>query len=832
MSTRGNLKLLAARAFFAAVAFISLPVFDTQAQDTELVSKAPLWRIEDLISQASKTGEAQRVRLRGIVTAFLGADMFFIQDASAGILVWQADIVGKVRLHQVVDVVGLPRNTGALPHLLCVELRVVEAGKPPLPVDLDPRVAPAADTEARLVRLRTRVSSTNASQPEGAQVLVDAFGAPTPVIFDSPSTTSRWPELTPGDLVTVTGVLSHRRASWRIIVPSRRNLVRLEPAPTWTGRHYLNVIAIAAGLLAGGWLLAGNLRRKPRTAPALAPVPPPSAPPLPAPSSNPITPTRALPPATETRPALSASEAEMSRRYQELFESATDVILTHDLAGIITSFNPAGERLLGWAASEVIGHPIYSLMAPAEAEIVGGLVSSARSSDTPTSISSSFRLELKSRDGRAVPFEVNSWIEYHAGEPVGVQAICRNISHRLRSEDERMRFERRLQETQKLESLGILAGGIAHDFNNLLTAVLGNASLARIELGPDSLADKSLHEIEMAAERASDLCSQMLAYSGQGRFVVTRVDLSALVMETLELLQASISKRAKLELHLGEKLPAVHGDMSQLRQVLMNIVTNASEALGDGHGTITVRTNRFKAEPGWLIDAQLVPEIFEGEYIMLEIGDSGSGMEPEVAARMFEPFFTTKFTGRGLGLAAVLGIARSHRGALKVETRLGQGTTFRIALPATGVFPIGEPDTENGDSRPMLQATVLAVDDEATVRRTVTRALEMLGCKVVAAENGAVALQRVRQYGRPFDLVLLDLTMPQMDGVETLRELRRLRPDLPVILMSGFAQVQAMARFGEHRLAGFLQKPFKLDDLSRLVGQVLTEQQGLFANLR
>jgi CheY-like chemotaxis protein len=243
-----------------------------------------------------------------------------------------------------------------------------------------------------------------------------------------------------------------------------------------------------------------------------------------------------------------------------------------------------------------------------------------------------------------------------------------------------------------------------------------------------------------------------------------------------------------------------------------------------------VRTSRTHADPAWLIEAQLVPEIFEGEYIMLEVSDTGAGMNPDVAARMFEPFFTTKFTGRGLGLPAVLGIVRSHRGALRVESKLGHGTKFQICLPATGV--LHHDAGADVEQLPLFHATVLAVDDEASVRRTVTRALEMLGCKVVAAENGAVALQRVRQYGRPFDLVLLDLTMPQMDGVETLRELRQIRPDLPVILMSGFAQAQAMARFGEHKLAGFLQKPFKLDELARMVGQMLKEQQGLFANLR
>ncbi len=762
--------------------------------------------VEDFIASAAKADPEQRVRLRGTVTTFLGTDMLFLQDASAGALVCRTNVASEVKINDLVEVGGIPSGTGAAPHLLCMSLRVIEAGKTPAPLDLDPRVTPSSDSYARLVRVRTRVAGPNASQPEGRQVLIDAFGSVVPVIFEGPEPAGKWPTLGAGDVVEGTGVLILRKGSsspYRIIAPSRSSLIRIAAAPWWVRNRSA---LIAGGVAFSGFaiLAAGfALRRRKPAQPAPLPEPKPE-------------------------PAPHISDAD--RRYHELFASATDVVLTHDLDGVITAFNPAGERLLGWSAREIIGRPIYSIMAPAEAEIAGGLVRPTRPTDTPWG--ASFHIELKTRDGRAVPFEVNSWIEFQDGEAVGVQAICRNISQRLRSEDERLRFERKLQETQKLESLGILAGGIAHDFNNLLTAILGNASLAKLELAPDSPTVKSLDEIEMAADRASELCAQMLAYAGQGRFIVSRVDLSAVVMETLELMQASVSKRAKLELHLAEKLPPVHGDTAQLRQVLMNLVTNASEALGEGHGTITIRTSRVSAEPAWLIDAQLVPEIFEGEYVMLEITDTGCGMNPEVASRMFEPFFTTKFTGRGLGLAAVLGIARSHRGALKVESRLGQGTSFQLALPAIGVFPTGGASGGDAEARPLFHATVLAVDDEAPVRRTVTRALEMLGCKVVAAEDGVVALQRVRQYGRPFDLVLLDLTMPQMDGVETLRELRRLRPDLPVILMSGFAQTQAMARFGEHRLAGFLQKPFKLDDLSRLVGRVLTEQQGPFANLR
>jgi PAS domain S-box-containing protein len=514
-------------------------------------------------------------------------------------------------------------------------------------------------------------------------------------------------------------------------------------------------------------------------------------------------------------------ESAIERRYRELFDSATDVILTHDLDGRVTSFNPAAERVLGWRAEEIIGCPIESLMTSGESNIAGGLI---RPGGAETPGGPSFRLEMMARNGRVIPFEVNSWIEYQDGEPVGVQAICRDISERLRAAEEKDRFDRRLLQTQKLESLGILAGGIAHDFNNLLTAVLGNSSLAKLEVPPDSPAQKSIEEIEIAAERAADLCSQMLAYSGQGRFVVTRVNLTTLVMETLELIQASVSKRARLELYLAERLSHVQGDATQFRQVVMNLVINGGEALGDGPGTVIVKTGEMSADSEWIHDAQIVPDTWEGNYVFLEVSDTGCGMSPDTLSRIFEPFFTTKFTGRGLGLAAVLGIVRSHRGALKVTSEVGRGSTFVLALPVAATASDASRTASIQEKMESLRGTVLVVDDEESVRRTVSRVLEVLGCKVLRAEDGTVAVQYVRESSIPIDLVLLDLTMPILDGVQTLHELRRMRPDLPVILMSGFAEVHALAKFGQHNLSGFLQKPFTIDEVQRRVAEVLVER--------
>jgi PAS domain S-box-containing protein len=514
-----------------------------------------------------------------------------------------------------------------------------------------------------------------------------------------------------------------------------------------------------------------------------------------------------------------ARESALERRYRELFESATDLILTHDLEGQITSFNPAGERLLGWTARELIGRPIQTIMAPSETDVAGGLVRPGGTTSFPGT--ATFQIDLRRRDGATIAFEVNSWLEFQDGDPVGIQAICRDVSERLRAEEERAKLERQLLETQKFESLGILAGGIAHDFNNLLTAVLGNASLARLEVPGDSPAQPCLAEIEMAAERAAELCSQMLAYSGRGRFFVSRLSFSSLVLDHLELIQATVTRRARLELELPETLPTVQGDATQLRQVLINLVANAAEALGDSHGTVTIRTRSGTLASDWIERAQFASDALGGDAVFLEVSDTGCGMNPETLRRAFEPFFTTKFTGRGLGLAAVLGIVRGHQGAIHVASELGVGTTVSIALSAVSAPPDSDRLALPSLALDRRPASIMVVDDEEAVRKMIQRALEQMGCQATAAPDGAAAIHAYKERSRPYDLVVLDLTMPKMDGLETLRALRKEQPSLPVVLMSGFSERHATARFGEHRLAGFLQKPFSLEQFKRLVGTIL-----------
>jgi len=399
--------------------------------------------------------------------------------------------------------------------------------------------------------------------------------------------------------------------------------------------------------------------------------------------------------------------------------------------------------------------------------------------------------------------------------------ITRDITDKLQAEEEARRLQEQLLQAQKLESLGVLAGGIAHDFNNLLVGILGNASLALSDLAPDSPLRETLEGIETAALRAGELTNQMLAYSGKGRFVVQPLDLSALVDEMAHLLEASISKKASLRRELERSLPPVEVDATQIRQLVMNLITNASDALGEGAGSIVLRTRPVPdpaGETGDRVDAELARR----GAVALEVEDTGCGMDAETRSRVFDPFFTTKFTGRGLGLAAALGIVRGHRGRIDVESLPGKGTRFRILLPVSvqGVRPAlaqaaAPLSGERGRGR------VLVVDDEHMVRSMASRTLRESGFEVLCAADGHEALGLLDDGGGVPEAVLLDLTMPRMGGEETLRELRRRAPEVPVVLTSGYSESEIATRFEGVRLEGFLHKPFRPAELVARIQEAL-----------
>ncbi len=512
---------------------------------------------------------------------------------------------------------------------------------------------------------------------------------------------------------------------------------------------------------------------------------------------------------------------ESEGRLQAILDHSPGVIFVKDLAGRYLLFNRSFAALCQRPLEEIVGRNDFELFPEDQARALRANDEEVLRSGRPRA----FEESSTAPDGPRTSIVQKFPLRDAAGQIYALGGIVTDITDRVLAETTRREMERRLQASQKLESLGVLAGGIAHDFNNILTAVLGNASLARQIGGPDSPVQRQLNQIESAARRAADLCQQMLAYAGKGRIVTDNVDLGELVRGTSALLEVSIGKNVRLDLRLAGSLPPVLADITQLRQIVMNLIINASDAIGDSvertDGLITVTTHARKTTAAELARAVGQPDLPEGTYVALEVADNGGGMAPETLARIFEPFFTTKFSGRGLGLSAVLGIVQSHQGALFVESQPGQGSVFRLLLPAVRGASTGAAPPAGPPAAVPLRGTVLVVDDEQEVRDITRAALSSFGLTVLTAGSGDEAVALCREQGDRIRLILLDLTMPGISGEETVRRLRMTGARPKILLMSGFSESDATQRIGHLGIAGFLQKPFELVTLRAKIGSVL-----------
>jgi two-component system cell cycle sensor histidine kinase/response regulator CckA len=496
-------------------------------------------------------------------------------------------------------------------------------------------------------------------------------------------------------------------------------------------------------------------------------------------------------------------------------ESSEDAIITKDLSGTILTWNDAAERVYGYPAAEAIGQKMLLLFPPdrvsEEAEILAKIRRGERVSHFETT-----RIR---KGGISIDISLTiSPMRDRGGNVVGVSHIARDITARKN-------FERQLQQTQRLESLGVLAGGVAHDFNNLLVGIMGNTSVAMETISTNNPAKGMLKDVLAASETAASLTRQLLAYAGKGRFVIEALDLSDLVVQISTLLQSSISKNVSIRHELAELLPCIEADASQMQQLIMNLVINGAEAIGtERSGTVLVATGTQRVDEHYISTTLAPADVGPGDYVILEVHDSGIGMSAETISRIFDPFFTTKFTGRGLGLAAVMGIVRGHKGAIKVYSTPGKGTTFKVLFPATDA-PKPAAKASMQTAQPQDGATILVVDDEQIVRRTAKMMLERHGHTVIVAENGKEGLDLYRVLGEKIGLVLLDMTMPVMGGEETFRELKAISPDVRVILSSGYNEVEAVRRFAGKGLAGFVQKPYSSAVLLAKVENILTGRQ-------
>ncbi len=508
---------------------------------------------------------------------------------------------------------------------------------------------------------------------------------------------------------------------------------------------------------------------------------------------------------TEQHRAVQA-RLESEQRYRQLFEEALDVIFTLDLEGRFTAVNKAARRVSGYRPEELIGSNISRLLEPAAYRYVQELIQRALGGETMAQ----FELPILARDGRRVLLDVSARLQFEKGRPVGIQGIARDIT-------ERKQLEERVLQAQKLEALGELAGGVAHDFNNLLSAILGHADLLQLNPKDPEAVRKAAEVIIRAGERAQRLAARLLGFAGRGKYQNVSVDLHALLSEVIGLLEPTLPKAIVL-LTRYEAQPAVTmGDPGQLHQVFLNLALNARDAMPEG-GTLVFRTENVEAPAEAFRDLGVASP---GRYVKISVCDTGVGILPEHLPHLFEPFFTTKSAeGKtGMGLAMVYGIVKNHGGAIEVSSQPGCGTIFSVYLPAA-------PEQAAAPAAPAAQrpvpesASILVIDDEEVLGRAAASMLESAGYRAACADP-LRAVEMVRAAPQAFDLVLLDVLMPGMPGEACFRALRAVRPDLRVVITSGYARDRAVQELLDAGAVGFVPKPYSFQRLTEAVRKAL-----------
>lgn len=503
------------------------------------------------------------------------------------------------------------------------------------------------------------------------------------------------------------------------------------------------------------------------------------------------------------------------REWEQTFDAVPDLIAIIDANHTVTRVNRAMAERCGLKPSELVGRTCYNVVhglmhPPAYCPHVRMMQDEQEHSE---------EMEEKRLNG---VFDVSvSPLYDFEGQLAACVHVARDITDRKKAEEERRKLEQQFQQAQKLESLGVLAGGIAHDFNNILTIILGHCFMAMENVDSGLPHKAHVLQIEGAANRAADLCRQMLAYAGKNPLVQTQVNLWLLLDEMVKMLTSAIKKNVTIELDLTRDVPKIAGDNSQIQQIVMNLIINAAEAIGDNNGTIRVALTKTTVDAGQANTDFLGNTILVGRYACLEVSDTGCGMDNETQKRIFEPFYTTKFTGRGLGMSAILGIIKAHNGALQLSSEPGVGTTFKVYFPLFAVPDAAETRSATG-SAPSAKGsgTILLVDDEEALRTIGSALLESMGFSAMTAANGREALDIYRERGSGIDLILMDLIMPEMGGIETYHELRKVAPTVPIVISSGYS-VGEVSELMNDEYAGVIQKPYRPDRLQEVLMKLL-----------
>jgi PAS domain S-box-containing protein len=526
---------------------------------------------------------------------------------------------------------------------------------------------------------------------------------------------------------------------------------------------------------------------------------------------------------------------ESEERTRLLLESSVEGFIGVSIQEEITFVNRAACGMLGYATDELVGRSLDGVIHSCHEE---GSTYLPENYPVYDSISRGITCEVDNailwrKDGTSFPVDLSSNAIHKEGQIAGFVITFNDITERKRLEADRTEMERKLLHVQKLESLNAMAKGIAHDFNNLLMAIMGNLELALTDRGLGAVGKNAIENAIQATDRSAELSHQMLIYSGKSFYVPKNLDLNEFVNKLAhnerDMLKSVDPQVATLHLEINKDIPLIRGDENQIQRVVTNLVINGAEALGDNSGHVTIKTGQMYCDEAYLSQSRLQEKPSPGLFVFLEVTDTGCGMDAETQRQLFDPFFTTKFWGRGLGMAEVNGIVKSHHGAIMVDSEPGKGTTIRTLFPAakkpqanpvqsTATMETTKPPPDEVNGR----KTILVIEDEEPVRGMLLMRLNNLGYNTIAAADGEEGVSVFSAHSNEIDLVLLDFLMPRMNGVEAFEKLINIKPDVKVILSSGYTEDDVWKSFLGKRPAGFLNKPYKAeavkDELDRLLG--------------
>jgi len=512
------------------------------------------------------------------------------------------------------------------------------------------------------------------------------------------------------------------------------------------------------------------------------------------------------------------------RIMQTILDQAPIGVWMLNIDGKVRFINQSFAHTLGFTEQQLLQVEHYKTLL--SAEIAKPCMESDQACFSSGKVHHSTEQITDAESGTAHRFDIIKVpVHNNQGEIEGLIGLAIDITARIQAEEEKASMQKQVEHTQRLESLGVLAGGIAHDFNNILTAIMGNAALAerKIANGNAEMCGKYMKNIAQSSEKAALLCKQMLAYSGKGHFIIKPLNLTTMVSGITSLLEVSIHRTITLHYTLPEDIGLIEADEAQIQQIIMNLVINASDAIGEDQGTIRITTGEIDADSDYLTHAiaQSGKDLLAGRYIFLEVSDSGCGMNSATQQKLFEPFFTTKFTGRGLGMSAVLGIVRGHHGAMMLYSEVGKGTTFKVLFPLVKNSTITPPTSATEQTHWQGSGTILIVDDEETIRETASAMLEEMGFNIVTATDGLEGVELYRQHQQKIVAVLMDMTMPNLDGAGCFHALKQINPQVKVILSSGYNEQDSTQKFDSQGLAGFIQKPYWPESLENTLRKVL-----------